>query len=390
MISNIEPKVIEILLKEAHEFVKQLMLTKLPGSMRFHNFKLMKRELDVLALLLAETKLPETTNQDLNFAITFRLSGYTQSYNNWLEMSQKIAQSFLDQHNYPAENIAHVIRLIGLSAPQFTPANPAEEIVKDVITARYGQKKYRRGELRQREEFNLNNERSINLNNWLEIQKSQLEKHNYYSPLAQQLFDKRKAKNISKLEKYVEEIHKRKKNNSFSTDSAARMMFKTALRNHVDLTAVGDQKANIMLSINAIILTVGIPLFAKYSSNMLYLTIPATIFMITCVTTMVYAALATRPVKMNGEIDMAKLNDGKTDLFFFGNFYGIRQDTYHSLIRTILDDRKLLDDSIINHLYFMGDGLGQKFVYLRRCYSIFIGGFVLTVVAFIITFLMVG
>lgn len=378
------------LLDKTSKYVRSLLETKLAPGMTFHNYGLTEAEVASLEALLAKEPLPNDQSDLLRLAVLFRLTGYTESYDDHETSSQEIAAAFLSKQGVNEEVIHQIQSLMAATRTAAQPTNQLEEVIQDVQTAYYGQKQYRKRLGLLMEEKNRFGAIQTNLKSWYEINANYLTKHSYHTQAAKELYAKRKKKNLKKIPKALVKLNDSQKENSFSTDSTARTIFKTAIRNHIDLTNIGDQKANIMLSVNAIILTIGIPIYARYASEYRYLTVPAFIFMATCIITMIFAAYATKPSGMKGEIDMKELNAGNTDVFFFGNFYGIKQETYKQLVRTVLSDRKLMDDGLINHLYFMGQSLGNKYVYLRICYSVFIGGIILTVLAFIVSYSMVG
>ena len=97
-------------------------------------------------------------------------------------------------------------------------------------------------------------------------------------------------------------------------------MFKTALRNHMDLSNLADNKANIMLSVNALIVTIAIPMGAGYVNDDSHLMIPVIILLLTCLSSMIFATLATRPIPMTGHTSQEAIQEGRANLFFFGNF----------------------------------------------------------------------
>jgi len=70
-----------------------------------------------------------------------------------------------------------------------------------------------------------------------------------------------------KEKKEKKEKKKKKKSGGGLVDNSkgAQVMFKTALRNHIDLTNIADNKANIILTINAIIITIALPLLSAYA-----------------------------------------------------------------------------------------------------------------------------
>ena len=164
------------------------------------------------------------------------------------------------------------------------------------------------------------------------------------------------------------------------------MMFKTSLRNHLDLSSLADNKANIMLSVNALIITIIVPMAAGQINDSPYLLTPILILLITCLISMIFATLATRPIKMKGETTMQTIDQGKSNLFFFGNFYKMQFNQYKAGILKVLEKEEDLDDSIMRDLFFLGKSLGTKYAQLRICYTIFMSGVSLAVLAFIIAY----
>ena len=164
------------------------------------------------------------------------------------------------------------------------------------------------------------------------------------------------------------------------------MMFKTTLRNQIDLTNIADNKANIMLTINSALITLGIPLIAGELDANPHLIYPAITLLLTCILAIVFATLVTRPVKMAGKTDLENLNKGNTNLFFFGNYFKMPQNGYRQGLKTIVESDELLDKTIVNDLYFLGLSLGRKYSRLHTTYSIFMVGMVVTVIVYALSF----
>lgn len=195
--------------------------------------------------------------------------------------------------------------------------------------------------------------------------------------------------NLEGKDKVKKKKKKKKKKGSKSlveNSKSAQVMFKVALRNHIDLTNIADNKANIILSINAIIITLAIPLLSAYAPDNHHLKVPAVILMLTSMTSIIFGALVTRPIKMNGKTDLHKIHEGKSNLFFFGNYYNMGLDEYRQGVRQIISSEELLDNVIMTDLYFLGQSLGKKYELLRKCYTIFMIGMSLTVMTFGIAF----
>jgi hypothetical protein len=189
-----------------------------------------------------------------------------------------------------------------------------------------------------------------------------------------------------KEKKEKKEKKKRTAGGLVDNSKGAQVMFKTALRNHIDLTNIADNKASIILTINALIITIALPLFSTYASANHHLYVPAFFLLSTNMASIVYGALVTRPVKMQGKTPLNKIKEGKSNLFFFGNFYNMTIEDYRAGVTEIISDDDLLDKVIMTDLYYLGRALGKKYELLRTCYSVFMIGMILTVVTFLVAF----
>lgn len=172
--------------------------------------------------------------------------------------------------------------------------------------------------------------------------------------------------------------------NSINANKSAQMIFKTALRNHIDLTSIADNKSNIMLSINALIITISIPFLVSMMETNFLVIIPSSILLISCLVSIIYATLATRPIATKGVTSLKEISERPTNLFFFGNFHAMNYPDYKIGIKAVMEDDNKLDDSITTDLFYLGKALGKKFKLLRICYTVFMVGMILTVIAFMV------
>ena len=381
-----------IKIKAAENYVKQLLNTHLPANLFFHDINHTLKVKEAAIKLGKAEKLDKSDREILTLAALFHDTGFIKTYEGHEGESQIIAETYLRDKGYPEDKIEQVKNLIKVTVPKVAPTSLLEKLICDADTAQVGQKKYRSYSDNLRKEWELNRKDYYPTDlQWEEENLHFLQnEHNFYTNAAKVAYQEKKSSNIAKAKKRVqkEQVAEEKRLNQFSVanNKAALTMFKTSLRNHIDLTAIADNKSNIMLSVNAVILTIGMPIFASYLSEKLYLLAPAIVFMLTCITTMVFATLSTRPIKMDGTTNLAKVPGGKTNLFFFGNFYNLGLDTYQEEIKKVIASKDQLDMSIINDLYFLGHSLGDKFRYLRICYNVFIIGMAVTLVSFLISF----
>ena len=388
------PIKVNLKISAVEAYVVQLLNEKLPAGLYFHNIAHTLRVKKVAIELAKAEKIKKKDREILMLAALFHDTGYINTYEGHEGESQIIAAAYLRDKGYPEENITKVKQLIGITNPKIVPASLLEKIICDADTAHVGQKKYgiRMNNLRQEWELNKKDYYPTDLQ-WAEENLSFLQdNHTFYTKTAKVAYQIRKSKNINKTKKNLQTARKaeEKRLNEFSVvnNKAALTMFKVSLRNHIDLTAIADNKSNIMLSVNALLLTIGMPIFASYLSDKLYLLAPSIIFMFTCITTMVFATLSTRPIKIDGQTNLAKISTRKTNLFFFGNFYNLGLKTYQEEVKKVIANEDQLGTSIINDLYFLGLSLGNKFRYLRICYNVFIVGIGLSLISFLISFWM--
>ena len=114
-----------------------------------------------------------------------------------------------------------------------------------------------------------------------------------------------------------------KKQKAKTPERGIETMFRVTLRNHIALSDIADTKANILLSVNAIIISLALSsLLPKLDnpSNQ-YLIVPTIVFIIFTVTSIILSVLATRPNVTEGKFSKKDVEDKKVNLLFFGNFH---------------------------------------------------------------------
>ena len=153
-------------------------------------------------------------------------------------------------------------------------------------------------------------------------------------------------------------------------------IIRTTLRNDIELTGIADNKANVLLSLNALMLTFMFPLMLPHMDiikdyNLVY---PLIILIITSLTTIYMAAFALMPGKFFE--NQSELRKGRyISPFFFGNFFKMNQDQFKEYIRDAVSDTDLVKRHIIEDLHYIGSRLGQKMNLIRRAFKVFLFGF---------------
>lgn len=161
-------------------------------------------------------------------------------------------------------------------------------------------------------------------------------------------------------------------------------MFRITSKNHLALSALADNKANIMISVNSIIISIIVALFIQIIEEFPYYLVPTLMLIITCLIAMVFAILATRPNVTHGIVTKEDIRNKKGNLLYFGNFHEMSFPDYMGGMHEMMKDGTYLYDSMITDIYNLGIVLSKKYILLRKCYNIFMFGFVLSVVSFLI------
>jgi predicted metal-dependent HD superfamily phosphohydrolase len=163
-------------------------------------------------------------------------------------------------------------------------------------------------------------------------------------------------------------------------------MFRIISDNHVSLSQMADSKANIMISVNTIVMSILVSvLLGKLQFYPEYI-LPTIILLGVCLSAVVFAILATRPNVSSGTFTKEDIINKKVNLLFFGNFFNMDLQDYDWAMKEMMSDREYLNSSMIKDIYFLGVVLARKYKYLRISYNIFMFGLIVAIVAFGIAF----
>jgi hypothetical protein len=186
----------------------------------------------------------------------------------------------------------------------------------------------------------------------------------------------------------IESDNSKKKIKKPKPERGIDTMFRTTLNNHNNLSGLVDNKANILLSVNAIIISVSLTTIIPKLDNPsnAHLIIPTLILIISSVIAITFAILATRPSITQGSFTRKEVDEKKVNLLFFGNFYKMPYEDYNWAMNELMKDKEYVYNSMIKDLYHLGIVLEKKYRLLRVAYTIFMFGIIISVLAFLIAF----
>ena len=163
-------------------------------------------------------------------------------------------------------------------------------------------------------------------------------------------------------------------------------MFRNIMRTHVEFSAMADSKANIIISVNTIMISIIVGFLLRFLNDNPNFIGPTIILTLTNLITLVYAILVTRPKVTAGVFTKEDIHNKKSNLLFFGNFYNMKLEDFSWGMKSLMEDQEYLYDSMIKDFYNLGQVLGVKYKHLRMCYTIFMYGLIISVVSFGIAF----
>ena len=226
-----------------------------------------------------------------------------------------------------------------------------------------------------------------------------LKGHQFFTPYAKKTFGPKEEENIIELRSKIKEFTKQdkaikglevklEKLNVKLLQKPSRgieTMFRITSRNHLQLSSMADSKANIMISINTIVISVVLSTSTGKIAEYPHLLMPVIVLSLVCLTTIVLAVLATRPVVSKGTFLREDILNKKTNLLFFGNFHGMDIEDYQWGVSEMMKDADYLYSSLTRDVFFLGKVLGRKYRILRYAYTTFMIGFVVSILLFIIS-----
>jgi hypothetical protein len=314
----------------------------------------------------------------------------------------EVMKAFLQQENYPENYITDVEKLILATKIHYEPQNLLEKIVKDADFSHFAGHDYNDISDALRKEWELTNVRCFSNEEWnagnLDMLKN---KHTFYTDYAKENWEPLKKKNIKKIEKKLEKEEEKKDNKENKkessegkkekekSDRSVDTLFRVTLNNHTRLSDIADSKANILLSVNAIIISVCLSVLVPKldAPKNSHLILPSFILLLSSVFTIIFAILSTKPNVTKTTFTPQDIANRKVNLLFFGNFQQMLFDDYNNAMKDLIKDRDYIYDSMVKDLYYLGKVLDRKYKLLSITYKIFMAGIIISVLSFGAAFL---
>lgn len=399
-----------LLVQEAQDYASRLISTRVSSEVSFHTLQHTEEVVAACQLIAAYEGIGGEELEALLVAAWFHDTGYSSGRAKDHEsVSVEHVMDFFSIHEVP-ESFSHTVKgcIMATRMPQ-SPQTKTEEILCDADLFHLGSPNFReKSKLLRNELIDFNGE-EWSKKDWRQNNIAFLEAHNYFTGYGRKILQPVKEEHLARLleknpaeknkpekeekpdiddddnhEPFSEEELKQKRFKENQTERGMSTVFRIMAQNQSNLSQMADSKANILISVNSIILTIVIStLSTKLESNS-YLQIPVIILVSVCVIAIVFSILATRPNVTSGRFTAEDIKTKKTNLLFFGNFYKMSLPDYDWAMQELLADKNYLYSSLVKDNYFLGVVLAKKYRWLRIAYNVFMFGIIIAMVAFAI------
>jgi HD superfamily phosphodiesterase len=377
---------------KVEEYVSNLFAQSHDERLIYHNLQHTQRVVSRAKEIACHYNIIESDMLVVQVAAWFHDTGYLSAEPAMHEeKSVELMKNFMK--DFPGEKnlVTGIEECILATKASIKPMNLLQQIMVDADTYNLGNKEFNTTNYQVYKEHTARNG-EMSMRDWNRQALKFLKNHQYYTSYCKELLGETKKKNIKKLKKNIEEnkddevpgvIDKEavKATNNLTTKGIQTMLRLTS-ENHMKLSDMADGKANILISVNAIIISVILSVLLRRLQTDTYLTIPTIIFLTSSVCTIVVAILATRPKISLGIFSDEDIDNKKTNLLFFGNFYKSSMEDYEKAMSKMMVDTEYLYGSLIKDIYQLGVVLARKYRLIRWAYNIFMFGIIISVIAF--------
>jgi predicted metal-dependent HD superfamily phosphohydrolase len=390
--------------KKVQNFVTELFEKNQTDALLFHNLAHTEKVVEHSKEIVAQYQLSEQDQFILYSAAWFHDTGHLFVDPSKHELkSVELMRDFLSRYVVDEDMLSQIGDCILSTKMPRNPQGLLQQIICDADTYHLGTKEFKTTNKQLRKEYEARNVPEP-AGGWRKASLDFMQSHEYYTDYCKKLLDKGMHANIEKLRKKLGEPEDSsddiqptpsifgempaKDKKGEATQKLLSRGIQTMLRltsdNHLELSGMADGKANILISVNAIIISVILSVLLRRLEIDTYLTIPTILFLSFSVITIVIAILATRPKVSQGMFSREDILNKKTNLLFFGNFHKASLEEYEWGMSQMMRDQDYLYGALIKDIHQLGVVLGRKYKLLRVAYSVFMIGIIASVIAFAI------
>ena len=404
------------ILEEAELFASKIIISKFSNKLVYNNIDFQLRMMKAIDEIGQAEHLTQKELEIVKLAGWFMNLGFIdldkfkaadnpkEIFTQCRKSTIPLAEKFLDRHKYPQKD--QVIETIMTGRYHPDKETKLGNVLADAATSDYSKPKANARIKNLYQQFVLLGVLEPNQEKWLEAISAYLKEHRYKTKYGQEVLEPLKNELLLKVQKNKKKIQKTKDNiiskelqitegelkklkKSLTSvqgrdDRGIQTMFRTTSRNHYTLNQMVDRKANIMISINAIILSLIIGRMVGQTEVICIHNSPVLLMLLFSLGSILYAVAAIRPVETHGSFTRDDVNNNKGNLLYFGNYHKMSFEEYEWGMLEMINNGDHLYTTMIRDIYYLGKTLDRKFRSIRKSLTLFMIGFALSVILFLI------
>ena len=178
------------------------------------------------------------------------------------------------------------------------------------------------------------------------------------------------------------------------TSRGIQTLFRSVFRTQINLIQIADNKANMIIGINAMIITVimgfistGIVFSASGTEADIAHIVPLILVILTSLFTAVLAFRAAKPRMLKTRKNVQP-DSTKKSLLFFENIWDMPPEEYIAKMEELLKTPRDIYQNMIIDIHNQAKVLHRKYELLRMAYIVFMVGFSLSIGIFMVSWLL--
>ncbi len=383
-------KINEKIIVEAEKYISGLLETETPEGYLYHTVNHTREVVNNAIVIGKAEKLNKEEMNIIRIAAWFHDVGYLKKYIGHEKESAEIARKFLERHNVNYNTVEIVVESILATGFPHNPKSRVAKVLCDADFMHLGKENYFEQAEKIRKEHKSAKIKNLKKARFEQESVSLFEKHIWHTEYAKNNLDEGKQKNFKILKERIAKRKtesKRKKIKARGYSRGVDSMFRLTARNQINLSRIADNKSNILISLNGVIISLTLATLVSKFKQEPSIVAPTFIFIFFSLTSIILAILSTRPNISLGKFTREEIKQQKVNLLFFGNFYKMEWEEYEWAVTEMIDDNPYLYSTLIKDQYSLGIVLARKYRLLRWAYNAFMLGMIITVVAFLFVFM---
>ena len=335
------------------------------------------------------------TDGDLDAVLVaawFHDTGYLRQLENHEQASVDLVTRFFEQHTADNSFREIVVSCIRATTRIEKPQSLPEQIILDADVAHLGDPDFIRISRQLKKERSNCSNCKVSSGDYWEETLLFMQHQKFYTNYARKVYCPVKELNLRMVEDLVskqksKDLKTKNPDVLRSTTKGIESMFRLTASNQMRLSAIADKKANILISINSIFISVSAAAVTKYHLMGERLVPSIIVLFVSSLCSLIFAILSCRPKLNNTKYTESDILEKRVNLLFFGNFFQIPYPRYNKAMKEMMHDYDYLYSTLIKDQYYLGLSLSRKYRLLRIAYNLFMAGFIAATLVFGVSWL---